>query len=179
MPTITLVTGNAGKLAEWQRLFPAEFKLEAVDIDLDEIQSLDLEAIAVDKVKRAFEQIGKPVLVEDVAAGLDSMGGLPGPFIKYFEASLGMDALYQLARAQDESGSATCTIVYFDGKTVLVASGSVKGHIVAPRGEFGFGFDKVFAPVGQAKTYGEMTPDEKDACSHRSLAVRKLVSKLR
>jgi len=82
-------------------------------VDLDEIQSLDLEAIAVDKAKRAYEKVGKPVLVEDVSAGLDSMGGLPGPFIKYFEVTLGMDALYQLRKAQDEPGSATCTNCLF------------------------------------------------------------------
>ena len=179
MRTITLVTGNPGKLAEWQRLFPADFNLEAVDVDLDEIQSLDLEAIAVDKAKRAYEKVGKPVLVEDVSAGLDSMGGLPGPFIKYFEVTLGMDALYQLRKAQDEPGSATCTIAYFDGKTVLTASGTVRGTIVAPRGDYGFGFDHCFAPAGQPKAYGEMTPDEKDAVSHRALAVRQLVDKLR
>lgn len=178
MQTITLVTGNPGKLAEWQRLFPAEFKLEAADVDLDEIQSLDLDAIAIDKAKRAFEQLGKPVMVEDVAAGLDSMGGLPGPFIKYFEKAMGKDALYKLTRAENESGTATCTIAYFDGKTVLVASGTVTGTIVSPRGDFGFGFDHCFAPSGQTKAYGEMTPEEKDAISHRGIAIRELVDKL-
>ncbi|HET6924566.1 MAG TPA: non-canonical purine NTP pyrophosphatase, partial [Candidatus Saccharimonadales bacterium] len=89
MKTITFVTGNPGKLAEWQRLFPADIRLESADVDLDEIQSLDLEAIAIDKAKRAYAQLQRPVLVEDVAAGLDSLGGLPGPFVKYFEKSIG------------------------------------------------------------------------------------------
>lgn len=176
---ITLVTGNPGKLAEWQRLFPAEFRLEAVDVDLDEIQSLDLEVIAVDKAKRAYEKIGTPVLVEDVAVGLDKMKGMPGPFIKYFEVAMGRDALHQLAGAENEPGIATCTIAYFDGKTALTASGAVRGAIVSPRGEFGFGFDRCFVPVGQSKTFGEMAPDEKDAISHRALAVKELVAKLR
>jgi inosine triphosphate pyrophosphatase len=175
---VTLVTGNKGKLVEWQRLFPAEIKLEAVDVDLDEIQSLDLVAIVTDKARRAFEVVGNPVIVEDVSAGLDKLHGLPGPFIKYFEIALGLDALFQLAEAAGDPATVTCTCAYFDGKTFLTASGAVQGTVVPARGAYGFGFDHVFTPLGTSKTYGEMDPDEKDAVSHRSIAVRNLVMQL-
>src|SRR4051794_8967648 len=96
---LTLVTGNEHKLAEWRRLLPAGFKLENVELDLHEVQSLDLEVIIIDKVKRAYASVGKPVIAEDVSAGLDKLGGLPGPFMKFFEKQLGKDALFQLANA--------------------------------------------------------------------------------
>jgi len=178
MQTITIVTGNRGKLKEWQRLFPAKFKLEAADIDLDEIQSLDLEAIVIDKAKRAYDILGKPVIVEDVAAGLDKLGGLPGPFIKYFEHTLGLDALFQLAEKEDDPATVTCTVCYYDGSRALVARGDVHGSVVPARGENGFGFDSVFMPDGQGKTFAEMTPAEKDATSHRAKAIKMLVGQI-
>src|SRR6185312_13203730 len=80
MPKLTLVTGNPGKLAEWRRILPPEYELESLDIDLTEIQSLDSREITADKARRAFKQAGKPVIVEDLSAGLDILNGLPGPF---------------------------------------------------------------------------------------------------
>jgi len=178
MHTITLVTGNPGKLAEWQRLFPANFKLEAVDVDLDEIQSLDLEAIAINKVKLAYEQLGKPVLIEDVSAGLDNLGGLPGPFIKYFEKRLGLDALFTLADSEGDPATVICTVAYYDGKHLLTARGEVSGTVCPPRGDNGFGFDKVFVPTGSTKSFAEHQPEVKDTVSHRSIAVHALVEDL-
>jgi len=178
MKTITLVTGNPGKLVEWQRLFPKNITLESADIDLDEIQSMDLEAIIADKAKRAYAVIGKPVLVEDVAAGLVKLGGLPGPFIKYFELELGLDALFKLAEKEGDAAIVTCTIGYYDGSSLITARYDVEGTVVPSRGSNGFGFDRVFVPKGQTKTYGEMTPAEKDVISHRANAIKLLVTQL-
>jgi non-canonical purine NTP pyrophosphatase (RdgB/HAM1 family) len=178
MKTITLVTGNKGKLAEWQRLFPTDYQLESVDVDLDEIQSLDMDAIITSKAKRAYDAIGKPVIVEDIWAGLDKLSGMPGPFIKFFELRLGMDALFKLAEKEGDPATVRCAIAYYDGSEMLVVHSEVKGSVVPTRGEYGFGFDKVFVPNGQPKTYGEMVPAEKDRISHRALAVKQLVKKL-
>lgn len=178
MKTITLVTGNKSKLAEWQRLMPAEFELKTADVDLPEIQSLDLEEIIRDKVRRAYEQLKSPVIVEDVSAGLDNLGGLPGPFIKFFEKRLGMDALFQLASAAGDPATVYCSVAYYDGEKLLTATGEVHGSVVPTRGEHGFGFDKNFVPAGQPRTYGEMSPAEKDSLSHRAQAVRALLPQL-
>lgn len=175
---ITVVTSNPGKLKEWQRLFPADFKLEAADVDLDEIQSANLEDIAIDKAKRAYEILGKPVVVEDVSAGLDNLNGMPGPFIKYFELAMGMDALFLLAEKAGDPVTVVCTIAYYDGSTTLVARGDIHGSAVPARGNNGFGFDKVFLPDGHTKTFAEMDHEEKDSISHRSQAIKQLVIQL-
>lgn len=173
-----LVTGNAHKLEEWRRLFPANYQLEAVDIDLDEIQSLDLDEIIKDKAMRAYERIRKPVIVEDVSAGLEELHGLPGPFIKYFEKTLGRDALYQLAHTTEAHATITIIVAYYDGRDYTIAQGVVTGRAVPALGTNGFGFDLCFVPDGQTKTYAQMTPAEKDAVSHRSQAIKQLVHKL-
>ena len=179
MSTLTLVTGNPGKLVEWQRLLPTEYKLESADIDLVEIQSLDLLAIVADKAHRAFEHIGSPVLVEDVSAGLVRLGGMPGPFIKYFEISMGLDALFQLAAKTGDAAIVTCTIGYYDGSRLISAQADVVGSVVSARGNNGFGFDCCFVPEGADKTFAEMSPTEKDGISHRAQAIKSLFEQLR
>lgn len=52
--------------------------------------------------------------------------------------------------------------------------GEIKGRIVRPRGESGFGWDPVFQPDGYSKTFAEMGADEKNAISHRFKAFEKL-----
>lgn len=178
MKDIFLVTGNAHKLAEWRRLLPDNIHIESVDIDLPEIQSIDPEEIVADKARRAYEAVGKPVVVEDVSAGLSRLGGLPGPFVKFFIKTLGQDALFILAGNEHEAATVSCAIAYYDGTDLITVRGDVQGTVVKGRGESGFGFDKTFIPDGQALTYAQMSPTQKDALSHRSVAIRMFVSAL-
>jgi non-canonical purine NTP pyrophosphatase (RdgB/HAM1 family) len=178
MKSLVLVTGNEGKLREWQRLLPSSIHLEPFDHDLPEIQSLDLEAIVSDKARRAFAEVGRPVVVEDISAGLIELNGLPGPFIKYFEKQLGNDALHVLASSESAEAIVTCLIGYCDGKNDFTVRAEISGTAVSARGDNGFGFDKCFMPKGQTKTYGQMTPQEKDAISHRAKGISLFVKRL-
>jgi inosine triphosphate pyrophosphatase len=178
MFSFTLITGNAHKLAEFKRLLPTDYPFDHLALDLDEIQSLDSEVIIADKARRAYEIVKKPVVVEDVSAGLDHLNGLPGPFIKFFEMQLGADALYQLA-GTETAATITCTIAYYDGQQMLLSKGSVNGSVVPMRVDNGFGFDGVFVPTGQAQTFSQMTPAEKDTISHRSMAIQNLLKQLK
>ena len=175
---LTLVTGSAHKLKEWQRQFPAEFNLSSVALDLPEIQSMDSIQITRDKARRAYEAVKSPVLVEDVSAGIDKFNGLPGPFIKFFEERLGAGALYQLA-GEETTATITCTICYYDGTTELFATGVVHGKITESKGTGGFGFDIGFVPNGKTQTFAQMDPLEKDTLSHRHLAIVDMVSQLK
>jgi len=177
MQIITLITGNKHKLAEWQRIVPAaKYTLEHHGVDLDELQSLDSHEIIRHKVRQAYDLLKKPVLVEDVSGGLDKLNGLPGPFVKFFNERLGKDALFQLG-GEGAGMTATCTIGYFDGEREIIVDGTVHGNVVPARGD-AFGFDVIFMPDGQSKTYSEMTDTEKDAISHRRLAIDKLLAAL-
>lgn len=177
--TITLVTGNTHKLEEWRRLLPADVTLDHVALDLPEIQSLDLVEIASIKAKAAYEIAGKPVAVEDVSVGLEMLGGLPGPFIKFFNDKLGHEALYILAGKTSVLAKATCIIVLYDGIQIHPFIGETSGTTTSHRGQNNFGFDPVFQPDGSDLTYAEMTASQKDSVSHRSKAVAQLVKHLK
>ena len=72
-----------------------------------------------------------------------------------------------------------CMVGYCDGANLLLASGTAHGQAVAQRGEFGFGFDACFMPDCHTKTFAKMPPQEKDAVSHRSIAVADLMSQFK
>lgn len=178
MKQIFLVTGNPNKLKEWRQIVPADIEMDIADVDLDEIQSADPIDIITDKARRAYEAIGKPVVVEDVEAGLEKLNGLPGPFIKFFVQKLGGDVLYKLAGQEGERAVVSCSIAYFDGENMVTVRGDVPGTIVAPRGDSGFGFDVTFVPDGETLTYAEMDDAKKNSLSHRNKAIQLLVEKL-
>jgi inosine triphosphate pyrophosphatase len=176
MIRFTVVTSNKDKLDELHRLIPKHIEFDHHNLDLPEIQSLDLREIITDKAQRAYDILKRPVLVEDVAAGLDALNGLPGPFIKFFNEQLGKDALYKLSNG---GGAATvyCTIAYYDGQKLLIGQGQVNGH-VGPRRKDGFGFEVVFVPNGYEQTFAEMPDNLKDSLSHRGRAIHDLLPQL-
>ncbi len=173
-----LVTGNPGKLAEARRLGAAS--LEAVDIDLPEIQSLDLREILRAKAAAAFGQLQRPVIVDETSLELAALGGFPGPLIKWMLQSVGAAGVAGTARAVgDFRATARCALLYSTGTDELIAEGSTEGELVLPpRGEHGFGWDPVFQPLGEKRTYAELSGPEKDRISHRGLAWRRLVELL-
>jgi non-canonical purine NTP pyrophosphatase (RdgB/HAM1 family) len=179
MKQLTLVTGNPNKLRELRQIAPVELNLTCRNIDLPEIQSLDLFEIVEDKVKRAYEHIKGPVIVEDVSAGLDDLEGLPGPFYKFFSAKLGDTVLLKLSKiANSNKITIQCIAAYFDGDKVLYGKGVIHGVVVEPRGENGFGFDSVVVPNGESRTMAEMAAIEKHKISHRGQAFNELFSQI-
>jgi XTP/dITP diphosphohydrolase len=68
-----------------------------------------------------------------------------------------------------------CAVAYVDGERRVLGRGATGGRLVLPpRGDAGFGWDPVFQPDESARTYGEMSPEEKDTISHRGRAWRAL-----
>ncbi len=171
---ITFITGNAGKVAELQHLL--QVPIQNQKIDLPELQSLDLKEISTFKAQQAYKQIGQPVLVEDVGLVFHALNRLPGPFIKWFLKELDCEGICRMMRSYEDK-RATAMIVYtlYDGQEFQYFEGNLNGSIASePRGDSGFGWDQVFIPDGQDKTYAEMSKEEKGLISHRSIAVKKL-----
>ncbi|MDX1645126.1 MAG: non-canonical purine NTP pyrophosphatase [Thermoanaerobaculia bacterium] len=166
-----LVTGNPSKLAEARRLFP---RLETVEIDLPEIQSLDLHQVLSHKARAAAERVERPVVVEETGLELPALGGFPGPLVKWMLQAIGPEGIARLVAYEgDTRATARCALLYLDGETEVVGEGHTRGELVLPaRGDRGFGWDPVFRPEGSERTYGEMLPQEKDAISHRGRAWR-------
>jgi non-canonical purine NTP pyrophosphatase (RdgB/HAM1 family) len=173
-----LVTGNPGKLAEARRL--AGGGLEAVEEDLPEIQSLDFATVLQAKAEEAWRRLGRPLVVEEAGLGLRALHGFPGPLVKWMLEAAGAEGIARVAEALgDPRAVARCLLLYKDAERTVLAEGATEGRLVLPgRGTHGFGFDPVFLPEGESRTFAELAGAEKDAVSHRGRAWRELLARM-
>ncbi|XP_033271668.1 inosine triphosphate pyrophosphatase isoform X3 [Orcinus orca] len=114
---IVFVTGNAKKLEEVIQILGDKFPctLVAQKIDLPEYQG-EPDEISIRKCQEAARQVQGPVLVEDTCLCFNALGGLPGPYIKWFLEKLKPEGLHQLlAGFQDKSAYALCTFALSTG----------------------------------------------------------------
>lgn len=188
-----LGTTSSGKLFEFSRLgLPLQgVKLETAEYQLSNEQlnildNGDEEAlikvstqIAESKARNAAKQHGRSIVVEDSSMYVTGkLARLTGPNIKLWDTDLGRQVLCRVSHAEQCIRALAVVVVAVSDMDGNVATycGSVRGTISeAPRGSQGFGWDDVFIPEGDTRTYGEMTRQEKDRYSMRERAVRKLI----
>jgi non-canonical purine NTP pyrophosphatase (RdgB/HAM1 family) len=179
LSNLVFVTSSADKHREAEGILGVS--LERVALDLPEPQGLDVFEIARDKARIAFAHLATPVLVEDTALELHALGGFPGPLCRWLLRAAGAPSIARILDGfDDRSATARCVAVVYDGAREWVGEGAVTGMIAAePRGTNGFGWDVVFAPNwGDGRTYAEMSAAEKNARSHRNLALTALHERL-
>lgn len=156
---ITFITGNQSKadyLAKYLGL-----PVDHVKLDLDEIQSMDLKEIVGHKVRQAYDHVKAPVIVEDVSLEFEALGGLPGPFIKFFVERVPFETICSMLDGKSRKATAKCVFGYYDGETVKFFEGTMEGEVSqVPMGEGGYGWDKIFIPTGYTQTRAQM--DEAD-----------------
>ena len=130
------------------------------------------------------------VLADDSGLEVDSLGGAPGVFSARYAGEDATDAanrrklLQEMARlAADAPRTARfrCRLALARcGQVIATFGGVVEGEVVrAERGAAGFGYDPLFQPNGFGKTFAELSASEKNAISHRAVAVAKLRNFLR
>jgi non-canonical purine NTP pyrophosphatase (RdgB/HAM1 family) len=168
---LLFATTNANKRREAARILGLD--LESVALDLPEIQALDVAEVAAVKAKAAHAALGRPVMVEDSGLVVGAWNGLPGALTKWFVSSIGPQGILDmLGDGGDRSARAVCAVAVAGlGEGVEVFVGEVTGSLARePRGESGFGWDPIFVPNGETRTYAEMG-EAKHADSHRARAL--------
>ena len=176
---VAFVTSSQPKHREAEAILG--LPLHRVALDLAEPQTLDVLRVARAKAQSAFQRLGTTVLVEDTSLELHALGGFPGPLVRWLLEAAGPASLARMLDGfTDRGATARCVALLYDGQREWIGEGVVDGVIVTtPRGHSGFGWDVVFAPSwGDGRTYAEMTVAEKNARSHRRLALRRLRQQL-
>lgn len=167
-----LLTGNKDKLREFEGILG--IKINHKNVELDEIQSVNIEDVIRHKAKQAYDMLHEPVIVEDTGLYFEELNGLPGALTKFFLNKLSLEQICGLLKT-NRNALARTAIAYFDGKAMEVFTGETKGKIAeSPKGENGFGWDPVFIPEGYDKTFAELSPEEKQADFMRKTAIEKL-----
>jgi XTP/dITP diphosphohydrolase len=166
---LVLVTTRVEKAEEARRL---GFDVAQEAMELPELQALDPEEIVEAKARAAFARAGRAVIVEDSGLAVAAWRGFPGALVKWMEKTVGLDGMARMLDAfPDRTATAVCVVACFDGRDLGVGRGEVRGTIAgAPRGSGGFGWDRLFVPEGDTRTFAEMPPAAKDRVSHRRRA---------
>jgi XTP/dITP diphosphohydrolase len=189
---LLLATRNAGKLAELQRLL--ETAVPGVEViglrDVAEYPEAPetgatFEENALLKAREAVRYTGLPAVADDSGLAVDALNGMPGVLSARWSGRHGDDdantalLLGQIADVPDErrGGAFVCAaaLVTPEG-TEHVLERRWRGTVIREkRGTNGFGYDPVFVPEGLEITSAELSPEEKDARSHRGQAFAALV----
>lgn len=156
-----------------------------IDIDVEETGTTFEENSRL-KAQAVMEASGLPAIADDSGLCVDALNGAPGVYsARYGGDGLDDTGRYRLLLANMPRGAArtakfvsviTCC---FPGGEVLTARGECPGTIAyAPMGEGGFGYDPVFFLPKLKKTFAQLTAEEKNAISHRGLALEAFQAKL-
>lgn len=165
---IRFASSNPLKLAEIKKILPV-FNIIGIDHKIQEIQTEDQKELVKDKLLKAFEHVGRPVLVEHTGLFLSQLNGLPGGLTQIFWDTLKADRFSALFGKSDATVIARTTIGFCDGMKLHYFSGEAKGRIApAPAGDRTFQWDCVFAPEEfPDKTYAELGERKNDISMRR------------
>ncbi len=161
MSILLYVSTNASKYGEVRAAIHAGaggYQVDHVDLQLRDTLSINPREVLTRKATEAFSQIRHPFFMDHSALYFESMNyELPGCLIDQFFAVVGWPGLVILAGETKRVISRTA-LVFCDGKHLIHFQADTTGELVSiPRGENGFGWDAIFVPDGDSRTFAEMS----------------------
>ena len=174
------VTSNPSKFKLFAQFLPtnASFSLERIDADLFEEQTEDQEKIAISKAKQAWQQIGKPLLVDEYGVCFTKYKEFPGTFTKFAYKGLGYEGICRLLDDGDElSVVVTIVLIYGPDAYKLFKISKVGTFRKVYNPDLFFLFDSTFVPQGLHKTYVELKEQDPELFKehyYRALAAKEV-----
>jgi XTP/dITP diphosphohydrolase len=187
---LVLATRNEHKVRELAQLLrPHELDPLPVDVTLPPETGTTFADNALGKARATAAATGLSSIADDSGIEAAALGGAPGVWSARFAGEHASDEenLAKLLREVPPDGDTrvayVCAIAYVEpGVREEVVHGRCEGRLThEPRGSGGFGYDPAFVPddgAGDGRTMAELSPEEKDAISHRGRAARELRRKL-
>lgn len=186
---LIFATSNKHKVREVNAIVP--------EVDLKDLQAIGwneeipetettLHGNAVLKARTIADSREAPCFSEDTGLEVAALRGAPGVYTARFAspnatAEENMNKLLSEMEGKDDRSAQFRTVIaLIIDDAIHTFEGTVKGTIAtAPAGDSGFGYDPIFIPEGETRTFAQMTDDEKNAISHRARATEQFVSFLR
>ncbi len=181
---LRVVTHNEGKAREFAHaLRGLPWTVVREDREYQEVQADTLDEVAVASARWLLDEgaVPPPFVLEDAGLFVDGLSGFPGVYSAYVYRTVGCAGLLRLMEGREDRSArfeSRVALAMADG-TVEVVAGTCHGRLsTEERGSGGFGFDPVFVPEGEVRTFAEMPLEEKDGLSHRGRALARLVERL-
>ena len=172
------VSGNKHKFDEINLILSNKFdlKINFINKDIVEVQSDKIEDVAVNKSIMAFNDIKKPIIIEDSGLFINSLNGFPGPYSSFVLKTIGNEGILRLLGNKDRAAIFKAIIVYNDGHILKKFVGQTKGNISKTISDAGWGYDPIFVPFGSNFSYAVLGQDKKNSISHRNKAINKFAT---
>ncbi len=182
-----IASNNKGKIEEIKKIL-SEYEIYSlkdknINVDVEEDEDTFL-GNATKKAKEIYGIAKEGTIADDSGLCIDCLDGFPGVMTHRF---LGEDAtdrmrneylIKEVNKHEDRSAQFICNMVYYDGERTVVGEGILNGVIAREcRGENGFGFDEIFE-LPNGLTLAELSSEEKNEVSSRTLALKDLRNKL-
>ena len=178
-----LATNNNGKLEEVKKILKDytihSLKDKNINIDVVEDKESFLEN-AKKKAMEIYEISHEETIADDSGLCINCLNGFPGIMTHRFLGDEATDRMRNeyLIKYQDRSAKVVCSLVYYDGVNKIIGEGVLNGFISTEcRGNNGFGFDEIFE-LPNGLTLAELSSEEKNKISARSIAIKELKRKL-
>jgi XTP/dITP diphosphohydrolase len=187
---MVLATRNAHKLRELSQLMaPHELEPLPEDVELPPETGTTFASNALAKARAAAGATERTALADDSGIAAAALGGAPGVFSARYagEGASDEENLAKLLREVPPEGDTrvayVCALACVEpGGEEHLVEGRCEGELThEPRGSGGFGYDPAFVPVelDDGRTMAQLSPEEKDAVSHRGRAARAMLERLR
>ena len=191
MMKLILASNNAHKIREFRELVEGmdvellSQREAGLELDVEETGTT-FEANAYIKAKAVTDALGCAAVSDDSGLEVDCLDGRPGVYSARYGGGHDVSdddknafLLREMGDTDKRTARYVCAICCTmpDGH-VIECRGECEGEMLrAPRGNGGFGYDPIFRPEGHDRAMAELTPDEKNAISHRGKAMREFLKK--
>lgn len=181
---------NLNKTQEIAKLLPPDYEIvNLLDLGFEEEieeTATTIEGNSLLKAKFVFEKFGLPCFADDTGLEVEALNGAPGVYSARY-AGIPKDDQKNIEKLLSELNAESNRQAKFKTIFTLYTSdewfqfeGIIKGEITkSPFGNEGFGYDPVFTPVGKEKTFAQMSAQEKNAISHRAIALNKMINHIK
>jgi len=182
-----LATQNQHKIEELSALLGDAFLIKSISSlgvfeDIPETGKT-LAENSMQKAQFIADRFGVNCLSDDSGLEVDCLGGLPGVYSARFAGEPKNDVansnklLVDMSRCANRSARFVTVLTFHHQGQFHQFEGEIKGEIVfSPKGSHGFGYDPLFQPENESRTFAEMTLSEKNRIAHRARALHKFKS---
>ncbi len=186
MKTILFATSNHNKVKEVNALLPDNLRilsLKDIGVTKELAETSDtIEGNAIQKVNQLWTLKQQPCFADDTGLEVDALNGEPGVYSARYAGPDKNDQqnmnklLQELGNKEQRYAHFRSVFAYRTEDGIITFEGILKGTINHhPIGNNGFGYDPIFVPLGSKRSLAEMSLEEKNIISHRSLALKQLI----
>jgi XTP/dITP diphosphohydrolase len=184
MIELYLATQNKHKIEELSALLGSHFLIKSIS-ELGVVDDIPetgktLAENSMQKAQFIADRFGVTCLSDDSGLEVDCLGGLPGVFSARFAGEPKNDLanchklIVEMSQYADRSARFVTVLTFHQNGQFHQFEGEIRGEIMlSPRGNHGFGYDPLFQPENESRTFAEMTLSEKNIIAHRARALHK------